>query len=163
MVPSEDTQQTSWMYECLSRVTALFLCCLPLVRYSEALSHVPCSCDQVSSNVHIFTNVLMCFNVCLEKLWRSPPSPPSTTKPKASSALCIAAVYDISSFTPQIHFTVKFRSGLRNMLSPSLRCQARRPQSKKVRLALVLPSGLDGEHNGCCCLVFAFVFPWKAI
>ena len=33
------------------------------------------------------------------------------------------------------------------MLSPSLRCQARRPHSKKVPLACVLPSGLDVEHN----------------
>ena len=37
------------------------------------------------------------------------------------------------------------------MLSPSLRCQARRPQSKKVRLACVLPSGLDVEHK---CMYF---------
>ena len=33
------------------------------------------------------------------------------------------------------------------MHSPSLRCQARRPQSKKVRLAVILPGGLDVEHE----------------
>ena len=92
----------------------------------------------------------MCYNMCLEKIVAFPPSPPSTTKPKASYALCIVAVVDITSFTPQIHFTVKFHTGLRNMPSPSLKCQARRPQSKKVRLAYILPSGLDVEHKKRC-------------
>ena len=33
--------------------------------------------------------------------------------------------------------------------SPSLRCQARRPQSKKERQLSVLPSGLSVEHKKC--------------
>ena len=55
-------------------------------------------------------------------------------------------VVDLQSLTPSNYYTVKFHSGL-NMPSPSLRCQARRPQSKKVRLACVLPSGLDVRHK----------------
>ena len=83
-------------------------------------------------------------HVSLKNLWRSPPSDhPAPENPKHPHALCIAAVVALVVSEFLIFTIVKFHSGLRKMPSPSLRCQARRPQSKKVRLAVVLPSGLD--------------------
>ena len=89
-----------------------------------------------------------CVITCVFEKFCGAPRPQTTQHHKAQSIVCFVyrCTRRVASFTPQILSTVTFHTGLR-MPSPSLRCQARRPQSKKVRLAVILPSGLDVKHN----------------
>ena len=82
--------------------------------------------------------------MCLCKLWLSPPTPPSTTMRKASSLCCCCI--RTGNQSSQSH-SVRFHTSVCKMPSSSLRCQTRRPQSKKGAIACFLPSGLVVEHN----------------
>ena len=102
--------------------------------------------------------------MCLEKFVALPAL--ATQHHKAQSIVCFVYRCNRRSLhqVSHQHFSVKssFTVGLQ-MPSPSLRCQARRPQSKKVRLAVILPSGLDVEHKipGFLCIGFYCGFVCK--